>query len=124
MKFEKLIYIAGPYSDYCGFKDIQKNIEYAEKAMERLLKFDWSVICPHKNTAHLDDMEDMTPWKWVDMDLVMLERCDAIYMLNGWTASIGAKREFEFACDNGIKIFYEENGNPKPEEVERKWKNE
>ena len=47
---------------------------------------------------------------WADymrQDLKLLCDCDAIYMLNGWRESVGAKIEHKLARDLGIEIIYE-----------------
>ena len=40
-------------------------------------------------------------------DIKLLCDCDAIYMLNGWRESAGAKIEHKLARDIGIEIIYE-----------------
>lgn len=40
-------------------------------------------------------------------DIKLLCDCDAIYMLNGWRESAGAKIEHKLARDLGIEIIYE-----------------
>ena len=44
---------------------------------------------------------------YMAIDLAMLERCDAIYMLEGWVESNGAKKELRFALEYGKKIMLE-----------------
>ena len=47
---------------------------------------------------------------WADYmrhDIKLLCDCDAIYMLNGWRESAGAKIEHKLARDLGIEIIYE-----------------
>ena len=56
-------------------------------------------------------------WRWflrylpykvaLVFDLLMLCRCDTIYMLKNWTASNGATIEYKFANCVGIQIEYE-----------------
>ena len=40
---------------------------------------------------------------WYDIQL--LKHCNAIYMIRGWEASDGAKREYVTALNNGISIY-------------------
>lgn len=45
-------------------------------------------------------------------DLGILKTCDAIYMLDNWQESNGAKCEHAFASGMDMEIFYEDiNGN-------------
>ena len=39
----------------------------------------------------------------------LLCECDTIYMLNGWSQSMGAKLEHKIASAIGMNILYEEN---------------
>ena len=51
---------------------------------------------------------------WADymrQDIKLLCDCDAIYMLNGWRESAGAKIEHKLAQDLGIEIIYERKKN-------------
>ena len=44
---------------------------------------------------------------YMTIDLAMLERCDAIYMLEGWEESGGARKELIFAFEHDKKIMLE-----------------
>jgi hypothetical protein len=48
--------------------------------------------------------------EWADyimFDLNILKTCDALYMLDNWQDSNGAKCEHAFACGRGMEIIYE-----------------
>lgn len=111
---QPLIYIAGPYSAPIK-KAVQKNIDHACTERDKLVAAGWSVICPHANTAHMDNSNPGTFYK---MDLTMLARCDAIYVLKGYAQSIGARMELEAALAWGLRIYFElEDGHvPNPAE--------
>jgi hypothetical protein len=48
---------------------------------------------------------------YMKRDLVLLLRCDYIYLLDGWEYSKGARLEYNIACDVGIKpLRLDENG--------------
>lgn len=104
---KKIIYVAGPYSG----KDenaVFENIITARKHALELWRKGWIVICPHTNSlfmggAGLPDKE------FVDRDLEIVSRCDAIYMLPGWEKSEGAIRELTEAKKDGLEIYYAEN---------------
>lgn len=101
----KLIYVAGPYRSDTEW-GLEENIQHAERAARQLWKDGWAVICPHKNTAHFGGVGDDS--LWLDGDIVMLKRCDAIYMLNTWRTSKGAIAEREVAIECGLEVKYEQ----------------
>ena len=100
-----LIYVAGAYKG-----NIAKNITKAEIVSINLIRNGWHVFTPHKNTSHYEQYEDnqLTTQTWIDMDLNMLARCDAIYVMDNWHNSTGTKIEIEFALKHNIPRFYEE----------------
>lgn len=51
--------------------------------------------------------EDTTYEEYMKMSLHMLDMCEAIYMLDGWSKSCGANREFGYALAKD-KIIYKE----------------
>ena len=106
----KLIYVAGKYKAKTEW-GLEENIRHAEDVARKLWKQGWAVICPHKNTAHFgglleDPQED---WRmWIDGDLEIISRCDAIFMLKGWEHSNGACEEFKLAKKLGLELHFEE----------------
>lgn len=50
---------------------------------------------------------------YIFIGLMKLSMCDAIYMLNGWERSKGAKLEKQFAETLGMRIFYQTAYMPK-----------
>ena len=79
----------------------------AEDASLRLWKEGWAVICPHKNTAHFGGAMGIPDSVWLEGDLEFLKRCDAIYLLDNWKGSTGAKAEYALARKLGLEILYE-----------------
>lgn len=43
----------------------------------------------------------------LNVDLVLLDLCDTIYMLKGWESSCGANREYGYALAKGLDIMFE-----------------
>jgi len=78
---------------------------HARRAAVKLWREDWAVICPHTNTMFMGSR--LGDKMFLDGDLEIVKRCDAIYMLRGWTDSIGAKRELEVAVENNLEVRYE-----------------
>lgn len=101
----KLIYVAGQYSG-----DIENNIKKAEKVSIALIRNGWYVFTPHKNTAGYEKYEDdkITYRTWMEMDLNILRRCDAVYVMQGWMDSRGAIEEIALAIMFDMPIFWED----------------
>jgi len=100
----KLVYIAGPYKADTP-RGIVENIQKAEAVAIKYWKAGYAVICPHKNSALFDGI--IPDDEWVKRDLEILFRCDVVVMMQGWKDSEGAKKEHDFALQNGIEIIYE-----------------
>lgn len=60
------------------------------------------------NPAVLMDIPNLEREDYLHIDLAMLSRCDAIYMLKGWEESEGAKLELKTAIESNKKIILEE----------------
>ncbi len=101
----KLLYVAGPYS----IGNIQENIRRAEIVSVNLIRSGFHVITPHKNTAGYEKYEDgnLTYETWLKMDLDIISRCDAVYVMVNSENSQGAKKEIEFAREKGMPVIYE-----------------
>lgn len=109
----KVIYVAGKYlgnSDWETYNNIHKARVVARKLWDE----GWAVICPHSNTAFFGaesekDRDDPNgDWqRWLNGDLEIIRRCDAIYMLDNWKDSKGAKLEHKLAVELGLEIYYE-----------------
>jgi hypothetical protein len=101
-KRNNVIYISGKLS--AG--NIRENTSIARKAAVKLWELGYTVICPHLNTIdfHVDCDIDYTDY--IEGDLVIIDRCDAILMLPGWQESRGALVEHYYAKEKGKKIFF------------------
>ena len=111
----KKIYISGKITDNPNYK---ADFEAAELAL-KIAGF--QPVNPAEE--HLPDGAT-----WADYmrhDIKLLCDCDAIYMLNGWRESAGAKIEHKLARDLGMEIIYEikkqkEYDDQHREEINRK----
>lgn len=88
------IYIAGPITGIENY-----NHEAFEEAEELLTKIGYTVVNPRMLPTTLD------PKAYMPICLEMIKWCDAIFLLEGWENSDGAKQELLFALDNGYEIF-------------------
>ena len=92
------IYISGPMT---GVDNYEENFERAEKY---LISLGYEVINPSKVDAALPQMDY---FEYLDIDLYLLSKCQAIYMLNGWNNSNGSKEELKMALKNDYDIYLE-----------------
>jgi hypothetical protein len=95
-----LCYVAGPYRG-----DVERNIETARQVAIQLWQAGFPTICPHLNTARFEIDCLIPDQDYLDGDLVMLARCDALVMAPDWERSQGARQEFIFATQNDIPVY-------------------
>lgn len=98
----KLVYVAGPYRAATEY-GVLENIRRAEKVALQVWLAGAACICPHKNTAFFGGAADDRVW--LDGDLEMIRRCDAIVLVEGWQKPTGTKAEIELADSLGIPVF-------------------
>ncbi len=103
---KKLLYIAGAYSG-----NTIENIKKAEEVSINLISNGFHVVTPHKNTSGYEKYENekITYKTWIDMDLDILSRCDAIYVMQNSHNSNGVKKEIECAKKLNMPIIYEKD---------------
>jgi len=107
----KLIYVAGKYSGD-SYEDIDSNIIKAELASVQLIKNGWAVFTPHLNTRHFEKYTDIKNEVYYQMDIEILTRCDAIFMLDNYADSVGANHEHDVAYKYNLDIYFQEDGYP------------
>ena len=96
---KKVIYIAGPFRGPSHW-DIAQNIRRAEALALQVWRLGHVALCPHANTGHF---QDAAPDEvWLQGDLELLRRCDAVLLTPDWLRSAGARAEFRFAESLGI----------------------
>ena len=99
----KIIYTAGPYRGE-GWNAVFENICRARTAARKLWVKGWAVICPHANTWFMDG-PDIPAMTFIEGDLEIVARCDAIFMLPGWERSEGARLEYLQALKFELPIY-------------------
>lgn len=112
----KKIYIAGPMR---GIKHF--NFPAFDRARDSL-SMAWNVVSPADLDREIGFDEKAFPedYDWIDLkkanfslqdaidrDLAAIKTCDAIYMLDGWQSSNGAKAEKALAEWLGLQVIYE-----------------
>jgi hypothetical protein len=117
----KVIYISGPFTDPDTTNGIERNISIASGYAAKCWASGFAVICPHKNAKDYQHLS--LPYElWINGDIELLSRCDAILMLPDWEKSKGARMEHEYAKSNKnifnerIRVFYAIDGIPSPDE--------
>lgn len=90
------VYISGQIS---GVKGYQKN--FAVASQEIIMR--GHIPVNPANVVH----EGWSYKEYIDYDLILLSMCDAIYMLDGWQKSKGARLERQYAIATGMKVIYQ-----------------
>ena len=97
-----VVYIAGPYRGANAWA-IEQNIRRAEELALAVWRAGMAALCPHTNTRFFQGAaEDHV---WLDGDLELLTRCDAVLMVPGWERSQGAMAERARAIAGDIPVF-------------------
>ncbi len=100
---KKIVYVAGPFRGSDSFA-IAENIRSAERLALQVWQAGGVAICPHLNTMHF---QGAAPDEiWLDGDLDLLRRSDAILMCAGWEKSSGSIGELELAQALELPEFY------------------
>lgn len=98
-----VVYVAGPFRGPTPW-DIECNIRRAEALALEVWRAGAACICPHTNTRFFDKA---APDKvWLEGDIEILRRCDALILTEDWERSSGARNEREEAINLGLTIFY------------------
>lgn len=98
------VYIAGPIT---GMPD-DNRAAFAEAAeIIRSLGLD-----PVNPLDGIEELKDPSYVDYICRGLRLLDGCDAMFLLEGWHRSPGARIEFEFARREGKRISYQAEGKP------------
>lgn len=105
--YTKLVYIAGPFRakpDPLNQYVQKKNIDEAADLALEVWKLGAVAVCPHLNTAPFQGA--LPDEVWLDGDLTLMRRCDAVLMTPRWHESEGARVERDVALEHGVPVFY------------------
>jgi hypothetical protein len=96
-----MIYISGAMS---GIKDF--NYPEFNRVAKYLREAGYKVFNPAEITLDKTGMsKDEIYEAYMTICLKAIEKCDIIYLLNGWNLSSGAKRELKKAIELDLKVY-------------------
>ena len=108
----KTIYIAGPMA---GLPD--DNFPAFFEAEKRLANDGWTPINPARfNYVFGSDLTKRLLDAICESERAAIPHLDAIYLLKGWEASLGARRELLVALQNNLQVIVEESEERKTNE--------
>lgn len=102
---QPILYIAGPYRapDRTA---IAANIDAARRLALYACTLGWFPICPHMNTAHMEvDLPNLGDEFWLRGTMELMERCDAVVLVDGWDRSAGTLGEIARADEMRLPVF-------------------
>ena len=99
---KKIIYIAGKYRG-ASTEDIRQNIQKSEGKAAEVWKKGAVAVCPHKNSAFMSGI--IPEEDFINGYLELLLRCDALYLVENWRESSGARLEIEQALKHDIPVL-------------------
>ncbi len=102
-----LIYLASPYSSRSAYV-MRNRYETVCKITAELIWYDYTVFSPIVSSACLDQITEISYERWIELDLQILRRCDALVVLTlpGWEQSEGVATEIKEAEKLNLPIRY------------------
>ena len=98
----KIIFISGPYRSDTEY-GVHKNIQNAEAVALRVWQLGHAAFCPHKNSAYFGGIAPDSAW--LEGDIEIMRRCDAVCLVPGWEKSSGARAEIKLANEIGLPVY-------------------
>ncbi len=109
------VYISGKIGEEVISEATRQKFARAERMLEKHFNPEFNMIVNPASEAFQDAMKLAFEWRELRrnlpdillFDLQWLRTCDAIYMLEDWTASNGANVELDFARATGKKVLWQ-----------------
>ena len=92
------IYISGPITNVLDYKE-----KFARAEQDLKAKYPDAEII---NPTVLDKLP-LVYDEYMKLDLMLIDMCEGIYMMEGWEDSKGANREYGYALAKGKAIYFE-----------------
>lgn len=96
------VYISGRIKDYTEHREHFMEADHALRVQD-VFEVVNPITLPHSANSTYED--------FMRRDIAALLDCDAIYMLEGWERSVGARTEHLVAAVCGLTILYEPHGS-------------
>jgi hypothetical protein len=114
------IYLSGPIAGHDNFEKVfalaQKNMQYLGHEVVNPTD-----IAPHNHGGECPKSyvaaKGHSAACYLRTDLKALLDCDAVFMMNGWENSIGARLEFSVAAHCGLYVYYDYGQVPLGEQL-------
>ena len=100
------IYVAGKYGNHLPSVYRLDNVMKAIETGRQLILKGHNPFIPHLTHFIHEGWDTDIGEKWYELDLEWLKCCDAIFMIDNWEDSKGAKLEYQKAIDLEIQIYY------------------
>ena len=97
-----VVYVGGPYSAPDQWA-VESNVRKAEALALAVWRLGAVPICPHTMTRFYDGT--LPRATWLQGDLELLHRSDALVLVPGWEESAGTRAEIDAAARLGLPIF-------------------
>ena len=106
-----IVYIAGPFraTNANGTSNawgVQQNVMRAMALALEVWKRGAVALCPHSNTMFFQDADGVTDTVWLDGDIELLKRSDAVLCTDNWRTSKGASAEVAWAMEIGKPVLF------------------
>ena len=109
IKSMPLIYVGGRYSDAGTLSETetkknQDNLRYHSAVFSNL---GWAVISPIEMDLWAYRRNLMNYEDCIAKDLVIIKRCDVLFLAPGWEHGTGTKIEHSFALENNVATIFD-----------------
>jgi len=101
----EILFLAGAYMS-SDSNELMQNIQLAEQHSIELWNRGFKVFSPHLNTRNFEVKAKAEEEAYKELDMRMLQCCDAVFALPNWKESEGARAEIDEAKRLGKPIFY------------------
>lgn len=98
-----VIYVSGPYTGTPA--EITSNIKKAREASIEIWQRGFTALSPIQNTANFELDSTLQYDDYMEGDLVLLGKSDAVFLIDGWSKSKGSKMEMQKAIQRRIPCF-------------------